>query len=219
MVYGKDNKLLIRDLIAGYQKSRNEIKNRLNEFRAVWKQSDKRLFSELCFCICTPQSNAVYCDKAVSSLTRSGVLFTGSRERIREHLKAVRFPNNKARYIVEARVSFTSRGILSVRDKINARNIFGTRQWLVDNVKGLGFKEASHYLRNIGFGAELAILDVHVVKNMAKFGVIGKIPKSLTKGQYLILEDKLKVFARKIDIPFDELDLLFWSRETGRIFK
>lgn len=219
MEFGKIKNPLVHKLILEYEKKKPKIKKRLKEFKAVWSQSDRRVFSELCFCICTPQSKAVYCDKAVSSLESKGILFKGNFDQIRAELKAVRFPNNKARYIIEARRFFTVNGAIKIKDKIDAREILETRHWFVCNVKGLGFKEASHFLRNIGFGSDLAILDVHILKNMERYEIIDKRPQSMTTTQYLFLENKFKDFSKKIRIPIDELDLLFWSSETGEIFK
>jgi len=80
-------------------------------------------------------------------------------------------------------------------------------------------KEASHFLRNIGLGKDLAILDRHILKNLKEYGVINEIPKSITKKVYIAIEDKMREFSKRINIPMDELDLLFWSKETGIIFK
>jgi N-glycosylase/DNA lyase len=94
------------------------------------------------------------------------------------------------------------------------------REWLVKNVKGIGMKEAGHFIRNMGLSNnQLAILDVHILKNLKEFGIIEKIPKSLTKKEYLKIEDRMREFSKKIGIPLDELDLLLWSKETGFIFK
>jgi N-glycosylase/DNA lyase len=84
---------------------------------------------------------------------------------------------------------------------------------------GFGFKEASHFLRNIGFGGDLAILDTHILKNMVKYGIIKSLPKNISAAGYLILEDKFRVFSKKVNIPMGELDLLLWSAETGEILK
>ena len=202
-----------------YAGRKNEIKNRLKEFQIIWKEADEKIFSELCFCICTPQSKAVYCDKAVKELEKGGLLFQGDAKDIRRKLKAVRFPNNKARYIVEARYFFTSDNRISIKSSLNIKNIHEAREWLVLNVKGIGLKEASHFLRNVGFGKDLAILDVHILKNMLKYRIIKEIPKSINRKKYYDLEDKLRRFSLKINIPMDELDLLFWSMETGAVFK
>ncbi len=210
---------MIFDLKEDYKKSRSLIKNRLKEFKAVWDGSDKEIFAELCFCICTPQSKAVYCDKAISVLVKKGILYSGTIEQVRKELVAVRFPNNKAKYIVEAREVFEGKGKIRIKDRIDAGDIRKTREWIVKNVKGIGFKEASHFLRNIGFGQDLAILDVHILKNMVKYGFVREMPKTISKTVYLALEEKFSSFAETVNIPMTELDLLLWSAETGLIFK
>jgi len=92
------------------------------------------------------------------------------------------------------------------------------REWLVGNVNGLGWKEASHFLRNIGH-RDLAILDRHILKNLTKHGVLRALPATLTPKRYLAIEAKFARFASAVGLTMDELDLLFWSRETGEILK
>lgn len=212
-------RIKIDDLKREYSVKKNEIRKRLGDFRNVWKEDDRRIFSELVFCLCTPQSKARQCGRAVSGLIENKVLFNGEIESIRAGLVGVRFPNNKARYIVEARERFIENGVIRIKDKIDTDDVFSAREWFYNNVKGLGLKEASHFLRNIGFGKDLAIIDVHVLKNMVRYGLIEEIPKSISRGKYFIFENILKDFSRKIDIPIADLDLLFWSAETGEIFK
>ncbi len=202
-----------------YKNRKNEIKKRLLEFKKIWSEPDKRIFSELCFCLCNPQSKAVRCDKAVSVLEKSGVLFTGGVSEIKNGLWGVRFPNNKAKYLVKSRELFTEDGVIKIKKKIDTDDIFWTRAWLVQNVLGIGFKEASHFLRNIGFGKDLAILDVHILRNMLRYRVISSIPKNISVATYLSLENKLRDFSEKAGVPLDELDLLFWSMGTGEVFK
>ena len=120
---------------------------------------------------------------------------------------------------MNARGLFKKNGCFSIKDYIDKGDIFKTREWLVENIKGIGYKEASHFLRNIGFGKDLAILDVHILKNLKEYKVIQKIPKSLTKKEYLKIENKFRDFCRRIKIPMNELDLLLWSKETGFVFK
>ena len=109
---------MIKNLTAEYKKRKPEIRKRLKEFKSVWERSDKKIFSELCFCICTPQSKAIYCDKAIAGLVKNNVLFKGTLKEIKAGLKGVRFPNNKARYIKETRRLFTVNGRLSVKSRI-----------------------------------------------------------------------------------------------------
>ncbi|MFH0711139.1 MAG: DNA lyase, partial [Candidatus Aenigmatarchaeota archaeon] len=96
---------------------------------------------------------------------------------------------------------------------------FELRRWLIKNVDGFGMKEASHFMRNVGRGQNIAILDRHVLRNLQKYGVIEKIPDVLTEKRYVEIEDEMRDFAKTSRIPLADLDLLFWSKETGFIFK
>jgi N-glycosylase/DNA lyase len=62
-------------------------------------------------------------------------------------------------------------------------------------------------------------LDRHILKNLKKYRVIQEIPKTLTEKKYREIERKFRKFSEKISISMDELDLLFWAIETGRVFK
>ena len=98
-------------------------------------------------------------------------------------------------------------------------DVYSAREWLVQNVKGIGYKEASHFLRNIGFGEELAILDRHILKNLKFFGAIEEIPRSLPRKKYFEIEKKMKKLAEKVKISMSHLDLVLWYKETGEVFK
>lgn len=209
----------MKELLEEYRKKKKEIKERLKYFDGVHRKSDRDIFSELCFCILTPQAKALICDRAVAEIEKKNLFFRGSLKDIKPCLRGVRFPNKKAEYLIAARALFKNGGLARIKDKIDIKDSFETRDWLVKNIKGFGYKEASHFLRNIGLGRGLAILDRHILKNLKKYGIIEGIPASLNKKTYLEIENRMKVFFKKLDIPVEEIDLLFWSRETGIIFK
>ena len=123
----------------------------------------------------------------------------------------VRFHNNKANFIVAARHYFSRAGQIKIKGMLNTDDLWGLRNWLADNIKGLGYKEASHFLRNIGYGKEIAILDRHILAELCKHKVISEIPLVLPKGKYLHIERLMKEFARKLNISMAELDMVFWS--------
>ncbi|MEM3635002.1 MAG: N-glycosylase/DNA lyase [Candidatus Nanoarchaeia archaeon] len=199
---------------------RKVIKERLDEFKKAFGQDDKKIFAELCFCVLTPQSKAEKAMEAMCELEQSGILFNGTEEQITSLLKGVRFPRNKARYIVENRKFFTEENKLKIKEKIEQfDDVFKLREWLVKNVKGLGMKEASHFLRNIGMSEDLAILDRHILKNLRNLNVINEIPKTLTKKRYLEIEEKMRRFSKSLGISIAELDLILWSKETGKVLK
>lgn len=214
--------MLPREIKELYEMRKGDIERRLKEFKELFENSnDDRIFAELIFCLLTPQSKAKICWKAVENLMEKDLLIHGSYEQVLRELKGVRFKKNKAKYIIEARKTFTRENEIRIKSVISSfSDSKKAREWLVKNVKGMGYKEASHFLRNIGFGEDLAILDRHILKNLRLLGVIEDIPKkTLTKKRYMEIENKMREFSRDIGIPLSHLDLLFWSKETGEIFK
>jgi len=123
-----------------------------------------------------------------------------------------RFPNNRAKYIAE---STKHNDIL--KNLVCHSKDTEIREWLVKNVKGLGFKEASHFLRNIGF-ENLAIIDFHIIDLLVEHNLIKK-PKSINKKRYLEIENSLKKIAKETNLTLAELDLYLWYMETGKILK
>ena len=204
-----------------YFANQDRIKERLAEFRHVWDEGgEEDIFAELTFCILTPQSRAKSCWNAVMKLLDGNLLLRGKTNKIIKELNGVRFKYKKAGYIIEARKTFVVNGRVSVRSKIKEFNENkDAREWLVNNVRGLGFKEASHFLRNIGLGENIAILDRHILKNLSLLGLIEEVPHSLSRKIYLELENKMMKFADMVKIPISHLDLVMWYKETGEIFK
>ena len=200
-----------------YRERKNVIKQRLKEFKDVRNKDGNAIFAELAFCLLTPQSNGRRCWDAIEKLQTHDMLFSGKANQIKKVIKTyARFHHTKARHIVYNRKFLNSSNVLlQLNDFQDDKQ---KREWLVKNIKGFGYKEASHFLRNIGY-FDVAILDRHILKNLVKYGAIESMPESLTPKKYLEIEEKMKEFADRINIPFPELDLLFWSEETGEVFK
>ena len=216
----KEREESVQELQTLYGEKREAIQTRLNEFKQILNRKDDDVFAELCFCLLTPQSSAKTCWAAVSRLRERSLLLKGEASEIQPQLNDVRFGDSKAKYIVEARATLSKDGKLFLKSHLSSyANLFELREWMVENVKGLGYKEASHFLRNVGLGEEFAILDRHILRNLKRLDVITEVPVSITKKRYLEIEEKLRRFSREIAIPLADLDLLFWSRETGWIFK
>ncbi len=196
------------------------IEERLLEFKKIWKEGDDcALFIEMVFCLLTPQSGARRCWRAVELLLGKNCLFEGTYEDICPELNIVRFKNNKTNYILEARDMFRGPG-KSLRNILEGfDDSFLLREWLAKNVKGLGYKEASHYLRNIGRGDSIAILDRHILRHMHNLRIINDVPGSISPRQYCEMEKRLDDFALKIGIPLAHLDFVLWYMATGDIFK
>jgi len=163
-----------------YHSKRKEIDIRLHDFINIWeKGGEKEIFIELVFCILTPQANGKACWSAVENMIVNGILYGGDISQIAKELSSARFIHKKSAYIIEARKKFLCDNTISLKSIISQLgNGYEAREWLVKHVKGIGYKEASHFLRNIGFEQNLAILDRHIIKNLELVRVINKIPQA-----------------------------------------
>lgn len=202
---------------------RREIRARLAEFREVWEAgSDARLWEELVYCIFTAGASARMGLRAVEAVRP--LLLEGSREEITEALieaRAHRYPVARPGYIVVTRDYLREDCGMRLRERLEAfDDPLARRDWLARErrVKGLGYKEASHFLRNIGLSG-YAILDKHILRSLAEVGVIESPHPPATRARYLATEERLRGFAREAQIDFDELDLVLWSMKTGEILK
>jgi len=201
-------------LLYDYEKKRTAIQQRLNDFHSVTREE---YFYELVYCFMTPQSSAVNSGKAQRMLMAHNFQTAEVDPEPLLHHKEhyIRFHKTKAKLLVAMKRQYDD----ILRKISNGEPAFEKRKWLAENVKGIGYKEATHFLRNVGLNDGLAILDRHILKNLKKHGAIRSLPKTLTKKKYLVLEQRFQKFAVDIGIPIDELDLLFWSNETGEILK
>ncbi len=198
-----------------YKIYKKDIQKRKKEFKKNILNKEN-ILKELFFCILTPQSKAIKCWQAVCeifSLDEKKFNYDNVEKILS---KKVRFYRNKAKYLIEAKKKFEFIYKLIKNKKIDPLIL---REILIKEIKGLGYKEASHFIRNIGYSFELAILDRHILKNLKELKVIKKIPKTLSKKSYLEIEKKFSVFSKKINIPMVDLDLTFWAKQTGYVFK
>jgi len=212
---------MVEEIMKIWEEKKDEIIKRVSEFENFWPMaSDDDLFVELAFCLLTPQSKATVCWKAIENLRDTGVLWFGTSKDIVNYLGGVRFKYTKAENIVKARNFFTLDDKLKIKHMLSKfNNPFEMRDFLVRNIRGIGYKEASHFLRNVGLGRDLAILDRHILKNLRSLGVIEDIPRGLTRKRYMEIEEKMREFAKDLGIRMDFLDLILWYKETGKIFK
>ncbi|MBO8151432.1 MAG: DNA lyase [Candidatus Neomarinimicrobiota bacterium] len=197
------------------------IDRRLEEFKAIWLRfNELEIIYELIFCLLTPQSKAKICWEAVLKLKEANAFESGDKDLVMKCLSGVRFPTNKTRYIAELRKKVWSDEFKPLFELLKL-DVSPTikRDVLVKEVKGIGYKEASHFLRNIWIGRDLAILDRHILKNLKKFGVISGEVRNISKRRYLELEERMTDFSVKLGVEMKYLDFIFWYMETGKIFK
>lgn len=213
--------MTIEELHKIYQQKCHEIKARLAEFEEIRRAaSDERIFEELTFCIYTAGASARMGLRSVESVRP--VLMTGSMEEIQRALvNRHRWPDGRGAYVYETREYLREHCGLRMRELLESfQSADERRDFFAANrgVRGLGYKEGSHFLRNIGYRG-YAILDKHILARLAEFGVIENPKPPSNKKKYVEIEAKLKRFAEEINIDFDELDLLLWYSKTGEILK
>ncbi|HEX8651131.1 MAG TPA: N-glycosylase/DNA lyase [Pyrinomonadaceae bacterium] len=211
----------IEKIRATHRERRQQIRARLAEFREVWATgSDALLWEELVYCIFTAGASARMGLRSIEAVRP--LLLEGSHEEMSVALSGVhRYPVARPGYIVITREYLRENCQMRLRERLEGfTDPLARRDWLArePRIKGLGYKEASHFLRNVGFNG-YAILDKHILRSLHEVGVIESSQPPTTRARYLIVEERLKGFAEDLRIDFDELDLVLWSMKTGEILK
>jgi N-glycosylase/DNA lyase len=188
-----------------------KVESKLKEFEKNFSLSAEQKFLELCFCILVANSSM---EKTLQIWKKISAGFLNLPKRdLKERLKnfGYRFYNKRAEYIVETR-----KLIPEIEKILKNEDEEKIREWLVENVKGIGWKEASHFLRNLGF-KNFAILDRHVLRILCENGIIKEVPKTLSRKKYLGIEKKLQDIAKNLNITPAELDLYLFYLDTKKI--
>ncbi|PKL80227.1 MAG: DNA lyase [Ignavibacteriae bacterium HGW-Ignavibacteriae-4] len=196
-----------------YEKLKPFIRQRLDDFKNV---QESKYFYELCFCICTPQSRASSAMAVQLELEKLEFLNKefDPTPILRNKNNYIRFHNQKSKRLILIKKQWVE--IKAILDSEMTGE--EKREWINDNVNGIGRKESAHYLRNIGY-TNLAILDRHILKHLVTSGVFKEVPNISTKSRYDDVSAKFMEFSNEVRIPMDELDLLFWAEEAGEILK
>jgi N-glycosylase/DNA lyase len=198
-----------------------DIRQRIAEFEDVWKHgTDEKLWEEMVFCFFTGGCSARMGLNSIEVVRP--ILLTGTHDELMNALVGRhRYPRARSGYIVASRDFLQEHCGMRLREKLESfENHLERRDWLVKEkrIKGLGYKEASHFLRNIGLKG-YAILDKHILRSLAELKIISDPKPPNTRLKYLTIEQEVKKLAENLKIDFDELDLVLWSLKTGEILK
>lgn len=190
------------------------VSKRVSQFKNFPRHDVARLFSELSFCVLTANWSAQGGIRAQEEI-KEGFL-TMAPEELEDALRSVghRFAYQRARFILENR---QRAGLLPsvVNGSLSSAE---ARDVLVKNFKGIGWKEASHFLRNVGL-LDVAILDKHILRLMHHYKLIENIPKGWTKTRYEAHEQLLVPVAQKLDMTLGEMDLYLWYAVKNTVDK
>ncbi len=197
---------------------------RIRYFEKYLNLDSDDIFIELCFCIIVANNSISNALSAYNSIGKNFLVY--DLDKMSSVLKntAKRFYNKRAEYIIDARnLKDDLYKKVCLYKKLKVKNNFeeifsfekNFREWLSSNIKGFGYKEASHFIRNIG-GKNLAIIDRHILKFLFKEKVINEIPKTITKKKYLEIENILNNIAKELNISMTELDIYIFFIDSGR---
>ncbi|MBN1157464.1 N-glycosylase/DNA lyase [Candidatus Woesearchaeota archaeon] len=194
-----------------------KIDSRLNEFSSFKNKGSREWFSELSFCILTANSKARTAISIQKEIGAEGFCNLSNKKlSIIIKKNKHRFHNNKAKYICEAR------GNIDIKNKViilvKRRGQKEAREWIVKNINGIGYKEASHFLRNVGY-FNLAILDRHILNLLAENGFIKEKPASLSRKNYIEIEKVFNNLSKSLNMLPAELDMYMWYMKTGEVLK
>jgi N-glycosylase/DNA lyase len=189
------------------------IDERMKDFNYFRDASSEEVFLEMCFCFMTANFQAEKSWKIQKEL--GSKMWTLEEEALQLELKRLghRFWPQRGTRICEARGFKDS--ILDELAKFD--NEIEMREWIVKNFKGLGMKEASHFLRNVGYN-NVAIIDKHIINILVSEEIIER-PKTVTPTKYVEIEKALREIAQKTKLSLGELDLYLWSEATGKVLK
>jgi N-glycosylase/DNA lyase len=148
-------------------------------FSKIKNKSNKDIFKELSFCVLTANYNA---KKAIVIHKKiNNGFFTFTLKQLSTKLKELgyRYPNLRAEYIV-----YNRRYINDLKKVLKTFKGQDLRDWFAENIKGISYKESSHFLRNIGYN-DYAIIDFHIVDILIKNKYLKEKPKTLNRLKYL----------------------------------
>jgi N-glycosylase/DNA lyase len=196
------------------KEDRKQLKKVLSGFQK--RKTKRAIFYDLCFTLCAPQTTFVNNTKVIKELKKRK-FYDHSVISLPQLCKPVRFYNNKAKYLREAKEKFDM--IYKVTQSVTMDG-YRKRDFLVTNVKGMGMKAASHFLRNLGY-EDLAIIDTHILKFLAhdehELKEVRKMATS--KKGYESLEFDFKVEASDYRMTVAELDALVWKNYSNTDWK
>lgn len=203
-----------------------------SERRVWWKVTESDLLFELVACILGSQVRYETALVAAEEIRNKGILDEPHKYAFRSEFeqevlcilerplfrpgwpvvgRRYRFSVSRANYVARTLSSIYSEGN-TLRERLRAEtNERKARRSIVQMATGVGPKQASLFLRNIGFSENLAILDTHVIKYMLASGLATQSNRLCsTLLAYEKLEDLLRHYARSLGWSLSCLDQAIW---------
>jgi len=204
---------VLRSLVVD-KKLRARVLERAEEFLLNNKAGEDIWFRELVLCILTANSSFISAYKALNCVFEYN-FFSLDQYKLSKILKecGYRFYNLKSKYLMEAKSLYGS--LKKIVKPLADRDQWEAREFLVNKVNGIGYKEASHFLRNVGY-FDLAIIDRHVLRFITD--IVGDI-KLRKRRDYFLVEGLLRSIADGLNIQVGLLDLFIFFKQTKTLVK
>lgn len=184
---------------------KTRLKLIVTKHKSFQPKEEEDAFYELCFCICSPQTSFETNSELNKDLREVGFFRNFvHKDRLEEFIYKTRFYHRKADFLIDAKNHW--REIWYHMEHLESD--WERREYLVNQVRGLGYKTASHFLRNVRGCEHFAILDTHVCKFLRV-----SVPHSPV--MYKVLESNFQQIAEKAALTPLELDMLIFSQYTG----
>lgn len=168
-------------------------------------KTTEEIFYHLCFCMCVPQTTWKKTKEVITILQEKNFynkhIPTFSLEKI---VKPLRFYRRKTAFLQEVKLMFPQ--VLILLEEWRNGDISGValRDEIANEIKGMGMKTSSQFLRNLGVEG-LAIIDTHILKYLGKEKVSGR-------KEYLQYESIFQKRAKKLGISTSVLDTIIWKQ-------
>jgi N-glycosylase/DNA lyase len=206
---------------------------KLNRSVDWFDYSEQTLWYELVSCILGSRVKFEHAQSAANQLLLSGLLeinnFTSNsgchEPKIRALLStpiypSINYPRKKIKYrYYRLRASHICRTAKMIYESghcikdllLSSTSSFIARERIVEMTVGIGMKQSSLFLRNIGFSNDLAILDVHVINYMNLIGLnLINYESIKSRKMYENTESKLRLYAKTMGLALANIDTAIW---------
>jgi N-glycosylase/DNA lyase len=180
--------------------------------------NNEDIWRRLLFCILSSQVNTRAAVSATDSILNEVPFF---QEQIgvsqvyakakgilsREDVK-YRFPDHRSRNIAHSWFTFAQveNNLYDYLESFDSE--VAAREWVTGLFPGLGFKQASMFLRDIGYSIRLCIIDTHILWYCSCLGHHSKQP--LTPKRYMAIEDFILSQSDRFGVSPNIFDAAVW---------
>ncbi|MEA5099184.1 MAG: hypothetical protein VB011_01535 [Bacteroidales bacterium] len=130
---------------------------------------------------------------------------------INENLIRYRFPKSKSEQLFKTIKNIYGNKRTIKEILINAETSSEARNSLISICVGMGYKQSSMFLRNIGFCFDLAIIDTHIIDYLKLVDVLPSEIGDISKSTYLKIESLYSKYAKSKQFDINKLDVAIWN--------